>query len=251
VVKIEPESRILSPTAINTYLSCPRKFYLRYIKRLRTRPSIHLIRGSIVHRTLHQFHKSYARGPPPVQPEKTQQTLLSIFHQEWAGATEHLNSLGLTSEEIDFYRDDSELMLLNFSDWFHKHNGASPDLSETKIVSRTLGLMGIIDAVHTEGGKIALVDYKTSKYENITDDILRQAALYALLYQDKYNGVPDAVLIHFLKFPGDPKPIHIDEELLQYARTLIESVRKKTVFHDEQHYPCTCGGYCNRDFVTT
>ena len=57
VVRIE--DRILSPTAINTYLSCPRKFYLRYIKKLRTRPSIHLIRGQIVHQTLHQFHKNH------------------------------------------------------------------------------------------------------------------------------------------------------------------------------------------------
>ena len=40
------------------YLSCPRKFYLRYIKRLRTRPSIYLIRGLIVHKTLHEFNPS-------------------------------------------------------------------------------------------------------------------------------------------------------------------------------------------------
>ena len=31
-------NRILSPTDINTYLSCPRKFYLRYIKKLPTKP---------------------------------------------------------------------------------------------------------------------------------------------------------------------------------------------------------------------
>ena len=42
--------RILSPTSINTYLNCPRKFYLRYIQRLKSRPTIHLIRGQIVHR---------------------------------------------------------------------------------------------------------------------------------------------------------------------------------------------------------
>jgi len=249
VVKIE--TRILSPTAINTYLSCPRKFYLRYMRRLRTKPSIHLIRGRIVHKTIHEFHTNYPKTSPEVSPEKIRQELLNTFHREWIKAAESLNSLGLMSEEIDFYRDDSELMLLNFSQWFYKNNMASPDLSETKIVSKTLGVMGIVDAVHTWHGKVALVDYKTSKYANITDDILRQAALYALLYQDKYNEVPEAILIHFLKFPGDPHPIRIDDELLEYARTLIESVRQKTKSLDEQHYPCTCGGYCERDFVMT
>ena len=249
MVKIE--KRILSPTAINTYLSCPRKYYLRYIRRLKTKPSIHLVRGRIVHKAIHEFHTNYQKTGPHVSLEKIRQDLLNIFHREWIKAAESLNSLGLTRQEIDFYRDDSELMILNFSQWFYKNNLASPDLSETKIVSKTLGLMGIIDAVHTWDDKVALVDYKTSKYANITDDILRQAALYALLYQDKYNEVPESILIHFLKFPDDPEPIRVDDELLDYARTLVESVREKILAQDDQDYPCTCGGYCERDFVMT
>ncbi|MDY6839637.1 MAG: PD-(D/E)XK nuclease family protein [Thermodesulfobacteriota bacterium] len=249
MVKIE--KRILSPTAINTYLSCPRKFYLRYIRRLQTKPSIHLVRGRIVHKAIHEFHINYPKTAPQVSLTKIRQDLLNTFHREWIGAAGSLNSLGLTRQEIDFYRDDSELMIFNFSQWFYRNNLASPDLSETKIVSKTLGLMGIIDAVHTWDDKVALVDYKTSKYANITDDILRQAALYALLYQDKYNEVPESILIHFVKFPDDPAPIRVDDELLDYARTLIKSVREKTVSHDEQDYPCTCGGYCKRDFVMT
>jgi CRISPR/Cas system-associated exonuclease Cas4 (RecB family) len=44
-----------SPTSINTYLRCPRKYYLRYIKGLKSKPSIHLIRGKAVHETIAQF----------------------------------------------------------------------------------------------------------------------------------------------------------------------------------------------------
>ena len=140
-------------------------------------------------------------------------------------------------------------MLLNFSHWFYKNNMPSPDLSETKIVSKTLSLMGIIDAVHQWPDKVILVDYKTSKNPVITNDIQRQAALYALLYQDKYKIVPEAVWIHFLKVPDDPQPIHIDDELLNYGKILIESVREKTTSYDEQSHPCKCGGYCERDFT--
>ena len=248
MVKIE--NRILSPTAINTYLSCPRKFFLRYIEKLRTRPSIHLVRGHIVHKTLHRFHENHARAPPQTPLREIRQELLTIFAEEWERAEGSLNALGLSSGEIEFFRDDSEVMLLNFSQWYYRNGMASPDSSEMRIFSQNLRLMGIIDAVHTKNDKVTLVDYKTSKYPNITDDIRRQAAIYALLYEDRYGKAPEAVWIHFLKFPDDPQPIHIDDALLQYATILTESVRKKTMSQNEQDYPCTCGGYCEKDFVT-
>ncbi|MDY6990193.1 MAG: PD-(D/E)XK nuclease family protein [Thermodesulfobacteriota bacterium] len=248
MVKIE--KRILSPTAINTYLSCPRKFFLRYIKRLKTRPSIHLIRGHIVHKTLHRFHENRCRAPPQMAFCEIRQQLLTIFAEEWEKAEGSLNALGLSSGEIEFFRDDSEVMLLNFSQWFHRNGMASPDVSEARIVSHNLRLMGIIDAVHRQDGKLTLVDYKTSKYPKITEDIMRQAALYALLCQNRYKQIPETVLIHFLKFPDDPQPIHVDNELLEYARILVESVGNKTTSQEEDDYPCTCGGYCKKDFVT-
>ena len=180
---------------------------------------------------------------------KIREELLGIFNDQWEKAIERLNSLGLSREQIEFYHDDSELMLLNFSHWFYKNEMPSPDLTEARIFSRNLSLMGIIDAVHKWGDKIILVDYKTSKHARITNDIMRQAALYALLYDDSYRIIPDAVWIHFLKYPGDPQPIHIDDELLQYVKITIESVREKTRSQDKEDYPCTCGGYCERDFI--
>jgi hypothetical protein len=161
---------------------------------------------------------------------------------------DRLNYLGLTNEQIDFYHDDSELMLLNFSHWFFKNNMPAPDLIEARILSQNLGLLGIIDAVFEET-KVILVDYKTSKHAKITDDTLRQAALYCLLYHDRFKRIPDAVWIHFLKEPGDPVPIGVDEPLLNYAKILIESIRKKTLSDNKTDYPCTCGGYCARDFI--
>jgi putative RecB family exonuclease len=249
VVKIE--KRILSCTAINAYISCPRKYFLRYVRKLKTRPSIYLIRGQIVHKTLHRFHENTARGPPQTSLREIRQELLTIFAEEWQKAEGRMNSLGLSASEIESFRNDSELMLINFSHWYYKNGMASPDSSEVRIFSHNLRLMGIIDAVHTKNDKVTLVDYKTSKYPNITDDIRRQAAIYALLYEDRYGKAPEAVWIHFLKFPDDPQPIHIDDALLQYAAILTESVRKKTMSQNEQDYPCTCGGYCERDFVMT
>lgn len=247
VVKIA--DRILSPTAINTYLYCPRKFYLRYIKKLRTRPSIHLIKGQIVHQTLHQFNKNNPQIPTTTPIGKIRTDLLNIFNKLWENAKGRLDALNLTPEQIDFYRNDSERMIFNYSHWFYKHGYPSPDMTEARFFSKNLKLMGIVDAVYEKPSKTILVDYKTSKNPELTEDINRQAALYALLYMDKYQKLPEAVWIHFLKEVDNPRLIHVDEHLLDYAKILLESIREKTKGYDEQSYPCTCGGYCERDFV--
>jgi ATP-dependent helicase/DNAse subunit B len=247
VVRIE--RRILSPTAINTYLSCPRKYYLRYIRKLRTKPSIHLIRGNLIHKTIQAFHKECARGPPGLSETEISESLLKTFNRLWLESQKDLDALGLSQDELDEYRDDSERMLLNYTCWFTRQD--SPPLvnySEVKIFSDYLQLMGIIDAVKINGNEVTLIDYKTSKNPTVTDEIMRQAVLYALLYQDRYNRAPDIVYIHFLKDPGDPIAIHIDELFLEYAEILLESVREKTRTKEENAYLCTCGGYCERDF---
>ena len=111
--------------------------------------------------------------------------------------------------------------------------------------------MGIIDAIYENQDGTILVDYKTSKHAKITEDIKRQAAIYGLLYQDRYNKMPAALWVHFLKDAHNPVPIHIDEVLLDYGKMLIQSVREKTLSQDEVDYQCTCGGFCERDFVTS
>jgi putative RecB family exonuclease len=246
---IRIEKRILSPTAINTYLSCPRKFYLRYIEKLTTRPSIYLIRGRIVHQVLHLFNREKGRKEGPASPENTCKELLGMFEKEWALSKDAINSLGIPDERVDSFRHESELMLMNFAQWFHECEATRADLAEARIWSRNLGAMGVIDAVHLLGDKVILVDYKTSRHMDITEDIERQAAIYALLYRDKYGVTPHAVWIHFLRSPDDPSPVYVDEHTLQYGKILIDSVHEKTVSQKEEDYPCKCGGNCEKEFA--
>jgi len=242
------ENRILSPTAINTYLFCPQKFYFRYIQKLKTKPSIHLVRGQIVHQTIYRFHRKPAARGASIQAEKAKNDLLGIFDQEWEKATNTIESLPLTLPEIAFYHDESEHMLRNFAQWYSQ-NRMLPSSSETKMLSWNLRLMGIIDAVHHIGDRVVLVDYKTSKYPKITDDIRRQAALYALLCEDQHGITPSEVRIHFLVQAEDPTSIRVDEDLLTYAKETLRLVAQKTSTTLQQNYPCTCGGLCKKDFL--
>ena len=48
--------RVESPSSINTFLQCNRKYYYQYIEKLPTKPSIHTVRGNIAHSTLENFY---------------------------------------------------------------------------------------------------------------------------------------------------------------------------------------------------
>lgn len=238
-------TRILSPTAINTYLSCPRKFYLRYIKKLKTKPSIHLIRGSIVHRVLERFAKEWdAHGD-----QDATQMLLAMFERQWQAADAQLKALGLAEAELIRFQRESRLMLLHFCFWLKRNDMWPPERTEMRLVSKKLGLMGIVDAIYRIGDRALLVDYKTSKRADITADIERQAALYAAMYQDFFGRPPEEVWIHFLAFDQEPVVIQVDDQLIQYARILTQSMHQRTQSSDETDYPCTCGGWCQREFI--
>lgn len=241
--------RILSPTAINTYLSCPYKYYLRYTQKLKSKISIHLIRGRIVHQTLRDFFANCRKNGSDRSFDGMFQKLLEIFSRLWAEADGNFRMLNLPDTEIDLFREESEMMLLNFMEWHYRNNLKAPDSTEFRILSKQYGLIGIIDAVYHDGDQVTLMDYKTSKYSKVTDDILRQAALYALLYFDKFKKAPYAVGIHFLNSTSQPSPIYIDENILAYSKTLVDSIRQKTLSDDVKDYPCTCGGRCKNDFI--
>jgi len=108
--------------------------------------------------------------------DEVRQRLLTIFNRLWEKAMPRIASLDLSEQEIRNYHDDSELMLLHYSDWFYKHHMPTPELSEARILSKNLMLMGVIDASLPDGDGVALVDYKTSKNIEITSDMERQAA---------------------------------------------------------------------------
>ena len=48
--------RIESPSSINTFKQCPRKYFYQYIQELPVLSNIHQVRGSIAHSTLEKFY---------------------------------------------------------------------------------------------------------------------------------------------------------------------------------------------------
>ena len=239
---------ILSPTSINTYLRCPRKYYLKYIKGLKERPSIHLIRGKAVHDSISRFHQMDIRKFNTLEEMKTE--LLSLFNQAWVEQGEEFRRLKLPEGMLNEYYSESAEMLIS---WLKRHvkavrdGQAKPD-TEVKLFSQTHRVMGIIDAVFRQNGTVSLTDYKTGKKEELTQDIKIQMAIYALLYQENFGMLPDSITIDFLKLESQAT-FPVTDEFTNYAIKMCKDIHENTSSTNEEDYPCKCGGWCARDFL--
>ena len=249
MIRIGP--RYLSPTAVNTYLSCPRKYFLRYIKRLKGKPSIHLIRGSVVHKALDRFHKEQGEADADGSLEQTRNLLFGLFEEEWSKAKPRLDQLKISPEELEEFRTESRQMMTGFASWFQHNQSSSPDQTELKLISRNFNLIGIVDALYKKGPEIILVDYKTSRRTIVTEEIKIQAGIYAILCLERFGRTPKELMVHFLIQPDKPVPIPITKDLIKSTCLVIKRVREKTKSENEADYPCTCGGYCQKDFMNT
>ncbi|MFC1488948.1 RecB family exonuclease [Thermodesulfobacteriota bacterium] len=237
-----------SPTSINTYRRCPHKYYLRYIKKLKGKPSIYLVRGIAVHEALAKFYDQNISDVHDI--ERLKVTLQTLFHDAWSKQAYIINQLELSQAELAEFYNDSILMLMQ---WLNRYlNKASHTIvnpkTELKLFSKQHKLMGIIDAVYEHKGNIALIDYKTSKKDTVTDDIKIQMGIYALLYQENFGKKPAMVGVDFLK-TGTKKFIRVNDSMIDSAKKICREIQIKTSSENIADYPCTCGGWCKKDFV--
>jgi len=180
-------TKFLSPTSINTYLRCPRKYYLKYIKGLKERPSIHLIRGKAVHDAIAKMNKGEIQESKDF--ERTKIDLLSLFNHSWIAQEEQIEALRIPEETLNEYYHESAEMLLG---WLKRHlpsleNRNLRSKAEVKLFSQNHRVMGVIDAIHSINGKVSLTDYKTGKIDILSQDIKVQMSVYALLYRENFG----------------------------------------------------------------
>jgi CRISPR/Cas system-associated exonuclease Cas4 (RecB family) len=249
--------RIQSPSSINTYKQCPRKYYYHYILKLPTIKSIHLIRGGIVHEVLEDFFKINIDSMGDENIEFELNILLqSTFKGKWNDANEKLIDLKLGQEKLEFYYKESQEMInswfgsllnriqlkqnnhLSFKDAFKL---LKPE-TEVYFKSEEHQVQGFIDAIHDVNGEISLMDYKTSKKDNMSDEYRLQLAIYALLYFEKYGKHPDIVGIDFLKH--GPKYLKVDKELIELAKQECAMIQEKTKSEDIQDFPMKTSPLC-------
>lgn len=247
-------SRIQSPSSINTFRQCPRKYYYSYIADLPRKKSIALIKGSLIHEVLEDF---FDINPEKIEDDyKTclRKEIMRLFMEKWKMHQQEIDEIGIT--EKGTHASDCMLMLSNWTEWFLKrvdmkmnagHTTASAFSSLTPVreqeyISKEDSVRGFIDAIETEDGRVRIMDYKTSSKDEITEEYMLQLSIYALLYRVRHGRLPDIVGLHFLRH-GE-KELKATESMVEFAKKEIHAVHKKTLSTDKKEYPKKLGPLC-------
>jgi len=249
------KKRLQSPSSINTYKQCPRKYYYNYILKLPTKLTIHLVRGKITHSVLENFFdiditnitlNNYKEG----LPKRIQQ----LFLKEWTMNQAEIRKFTITIDQERFYFSETLLMLMNWVNNFIKkiesfQNLSFPDifkkltpLREKQYISYDLYVHGFIDAIEHHENEVHIIDYKTNTYLEISDEQRLQLAIYALLYRETHGRIPDKVGIFFLR--SKLKHIAVSQELLNEAEREIKLIHEKTQTINIDDYPLKPGPLC-------
>lgn len=251
--------RIESPSSINTFKQCKRKYFYQYIAKLPTLPNIHQVRGTIAHSTLEEFYNLDLTAVMETASVATlRSTIQQLFFATWKKAQPQLRGLQLSPDQERFYFEETLLMLMNWSNQFlerlqevREKKGYSfaeafrylTPIREQEYTSDNYAVRGFIDAIHRIEEEIHLIDYKTNATFEMKDSLKLQLAIYSLLYQEKHGQLPSKVGIFFLRHKL--KLLDVDEELLNLAKREIELVHAHTTQTEAMaDYPCSPGPLC-------
>ena len=123
----------------------------------------------------------------------------------------------------------------------------SKPLSEISIRSDKYGIFARLDEIRKDGDRVIITDYKTGKYNKMTESIRLQLAVCALAYLDRYEVMPAKVCADFVAYQGGIEEIDVTYDLLDEAKSKIDIHKILTKSTDIRDYPCTCGK-CDSEF---
>ncbi len=257
--KWEPSFMRLSPSKINTYMKCPREFYYKYIAKIPEKKTIHLFRGTLVHKILENLFKSKFKTFKQWEDGSPFEWMEGEFVTGWE---EKIASKGWLKElhseaEIEAMRIETHDILLNFVksvdkklnemvEWkiykskYQAWNSVAPKYAEKWVKSNQYAVIGIVDAVCNDfDGGTTLLDYKTSKRYGpyLPEDYYRQLIIYAFLYTLEMGEMPNFVGVNYLRF-DDTFYVKVNQGVLDEAKEIIMFVHDclKERMEEEEKY---------------
>jgi ATP-dependent helicase/DNAse subunit B len=250
--------RLQSPSSINTFKQCPRKYFYQYKLKYPTKDNIHCARGNIVHEALEKF---FGIDMGSIDKSKYKQEfsfyLKNLFDACWKNSAKRLQKTGLADDQLSFYYNDSTQMLANWLNHFFDDldkemsdnvsltaafDKLKPIALEQEFRDPDLMVRGFIDVIHQEDQDIIVLDYKTSKKDDMKPEYILQLGIYALLYEKKHGKYPKKVGIWFLKHKLTT--IDVTPKLIKDALFEIEQVHFATESDSIADYRKQVSGLC-------
>lgn len=215
----------LSPTKINTYLTCKVKYYWSYLSPYRKlrRPNPMMAFGANLHRVLQAFHEH--GGAQHLSPQQTQH----LLEQLW-------NDALFPNPELSQHHKQLGQNLLQ---QYHQLQSAQAEPARTlfteRLLRKDLGefvLIGRLDRVDEyPDGTLEIVDYKSGRTHLTPEQVESDLALhcYALLLRTHYPERPLRTALYALQIhqkislPVDPHALDAFEASIRQLGAQILS----------------------------
>lgn len=245
------KNRIQSASSTKTYLQCPAKYYFHYILDLPNKPSIHLVRGNIMHSVQEHFFKE---GKKSLSKEDYSVALRiviqNLLKKEWHAAKDKLEELNLTNDKLAFYFQETSEMHNDWLDRFLKvlhakmydddldifqaFDELTPEV-EKEYVREDIGLRSFMDCRYSfKDGRVMISDYKSDAKADVKKHEL-QMGYYSLIEYLEEGKIPTQLSVDF--FRHGQRYIESNHKLLLLALDTLETVHKNTKSKNPKDYP--------------
>ncbi len=187
----------LTPSKLERFISCPLSFRYAYVDRLPEPPSVHQVRGTVVHRALELL---YAAAPKDRTPAAAREALVAALAEH--DASTDAAALGLVGEAREaFRRECAALVEGDFA--LEEPHAINPVGLELDLRCRVEGveLRGILDRLDRHGEALTVVDYKTGRAPTTERAAgrLGGVSFYALLCEEVLGERPAEVRLVYLR----------------------------------------------------
>lgn len=223
---------VLSHSAIDAYLTCPKRYQYAHVLRVPTAPHHSIVYGSALHQAVQEFHRSEARGAPLSEAE-----LIGAFEAAWTNegfvSREHeLARLEAGRSALMRFREDRLRPGVVAPAWVEREfsfslggdrirgrfdrvdivpaggGAGAPDVSTAFAEASRAATRGRADVLEPSlellgREHVTITDYKSSdvrdpvKARQRTRESL-QLQIYAMAYEAMTGRLPDALQLHFL-----------------------------------------------------
>jgi DNA helicase-2/ATP-dependent DNA helicase PcrA len=191
-----PEDSVLSLShyQVDDYLTCPLKYKYVHILRVPILEHHTVVYGKSLHKAIEHYHERKIRGVPT-----TLDDLVRVFEGSWKS----VGFLSRTHEERRFEAGKAALKTFFEAE---EASGTAPKLVEERFsfILENNRVEGRWDRVDERGGKIVIVDFKSSEVyqqeaaDKRTEESL-QLAIYSMAYRNAFERMPDWTELRFLE----------------------------------------------------
>ncbi len=205
----------LSPSSVDTYLSCPLQYLLDRGWGLRGAPKAAMTFGNLMHVTIQQFVAGLRKGlPMPVEE------LEAIYDREWP-AGRYADDY----QEEEYRKAGREQLRAFHTRYFAlRPNVQFQEKRFAVPLEADVVLAGRIDQVNRLGnGRVEVVDYKTGapkKQKDVDNDL--QLSLYALAAREALELQPERLVLWYLKADTLAETTRNDAEIQDARQTVLE-----------------------------